>query len=106
MNKRELIAAVAERSGMAQADAARAVGATLGVIFDTLCAGERVQLTGFGTFAVRQRKARMGRDPYTKAEIHIPASKVPFFNAGKALRQKLNSDGAFAGVEDIRGQET
>lgn len=86
MNKTELIAKVAEITGTAKKDAEKAVCATLDAITGALCDGEKVQLVGFGTFEVKERAARMGRNPRTKEEIQIPASKLPVFKAGKALK--------------------
>ncbi len=91
MNKAELIAAVAEKTGFTKKDAEAAVNATMASIEETLVAGERVQLIGFGTFEVRQRKARTGRNPRKPGEtIEIAASKAPVFKAGKALKDAVN----------------
>ena len=90
MNKAELIDAVAASTDLSKADATRAVESTLSAISSTLAKGDSVALVGFGTFAVKQRAARMGRNPKTGAEIHIPASKVPGFKAGKALKVSVN----------------
>ncbi len=86
MNKTDLVNAVAEKSELSKKDAAKAVDAVLESIMDSLKDGEKVQLIGFGTFEVRDRAARKGRNPQTGAEIQIPASKVPAFKAGKALK--------------------
>ena len=86
MNKTDLVNAVAEKSELSKKDAAKAVDAVLESIMDSLKVGEKVQLIGFGTFEVRDRAARKGRNPQTGAEIQIPASKVPAFKAGKALK--------------------
>jgi len=86
MNKSDLINSVAEKSELTKKDATKAVDAVLETIMDTLKDGEKVQLIGFGTFEVRDRAARKGRNPQTGAEIQIPASKVPAFKAGKALK--------------------
>lgn len=91
MNKAELIAAVAEKTGFTKKDAEAAVNATMASIEETLIAGDRVQLIGFGTFEVRQRKARTGRNPRKPGEtIEIAASKAPVFKAGKALKDAVN----------------
>ena len=86
MNKNELIAAVAERANLTKKDSEAAVSAMLEVITDALCDGDKVQLVGFGSFEVKKREARVGRNPKTKEAIQIPASKVPVFKAGKALK--------------------
>jgi len=90
MNKAELIHAVAETTKLSQADADRAVAAVLGNITNALQKGEQVVLVGFGTFTVKQRAARTGRNPQTGQTIHIAASKVPGFKAGKALKDAVN----------------
>jgi DNA-binding protein HU-beta len=91
MNKAELIAAVAEKTGFTKKDAEGAVNACIGVIEEALIKGEKVQLIGFGTFEVRQRKARTGRNPRKPGEtIEIAASKAPVFKAGKALKDAVN----------------
>ena len=89
MNKTELIAAVAEQAEMSKKDAEAAVTATIDVISEALRQGEKVQLVGFGSFEVKSRSARMGRNPHTKEQIEIPASKVPVFKAGKALKDAV-----------------
>ena len=86
MNKTDLVNAVAEKSELSKKDAAKAVDAVLESIMDSLKNGEKVQLIGFGNFEVRDRAARKGRNPQTGAEIQIPASKVPAFKPGKALK--------------------
>ena len=90
MNKTELTDAVAEATEITKADAARAVDAVLGTITDTLAGGEQVGIVGFGTFLVRDRAARTGRNPQTGAEIQIAAAKVPAFKPGKALKDAVN----------------
>ena len=90
MNKTELIAAVAEKAGFSKKDAEAAVNAALATITETLKAGDKVSLVGFGTFEVRERPAHKGHNPMTGAEIEIPASKAPAFKAGKALKDALN----------------
>ena len=86
MNKTELVAAVAEKTGMSKKDSEKAVNAAFDSITEALVAGEKVQLVGFGAFEVKERSARIGRNPKTKEEIQIPASRVPVFKAGKALK--------------------
>jgi DNA-binding protein HU-beta len=90
MNKTELTDAVAESTGMTKTDAARAVDSVLGTITDALAKGEQVGVVGFGTFLVRDRAARTGRNPQTGAEIQIAAAKVPAFKPGKALKDAVN----------------
>lgn len=89
MNKTELIAEVAKKCTLSKKDAEKAVNATLEAITETLCAGEKVQLVGFGGFETKTREARMGRNPKTKEAIQIPATTVPVFKAGKALKDKV-----------------
>lgn len=86
MNKAELIAAVAEKAGLSKKDSEAAVNAALDVITAALQDCDKVQLVGFGSFEVKSRAARTGRNPKTKEAIEIPASKVPVFKAGKALK--------------------
>ena len=90
MNKAELIAEVAVKAGLSKKDSEKAVNAALDTITDTLSAGEKVQLVGFGVFDVKKRGTRMGRNPKTKEEIEIPASSVPQFKAGKALKEAVD----------------
>lgn len=85
----ELIAAVAEKSGMTKKTAGEAVDAVLATISDALAAGDKVTLIGFGTFEVRERKERKGVNPATKEEITIPAAKVPAFKPGKGLKDQI-----------------
>ena len=89
MTKVELIAAVAANAGLTKKDADKAVSATLDVITETLQKGEKVSLVGFGTFEVRERKERLGRNPQTREPMTIPASKLPAFSAGKALKDAV-----------------
>ena len=89
MNKTELIAAVAEKSGLSKKDSEKAVSAVLDSITAALVAGDKVQLVGFGTFDVKERAARVGRNPKTKEEIQIPASRVASFKVGKALKDAV-----------------
>ena len=90
MNKGELIDAVSGKTGLAKADATRAVDAVLDSITDALKAKDTVAIVGFGTFAVKTRAARSGRNPRTRETIQIPASEVPGFKAGKALKDAVN----------------
>ena len=90
MNKTELIATVAEKSGITKKDAERVVNATFETITAQLKAGEKVQLSGFGIFEVKAREPRVGRNPHTKEAIQIPASKVPAFKASKALKDIIS----------------
>ncbi len=90
MKKTELIAAVAEQSGLSKKDAEKALSATLDTIIKAVAEGAKIQLTGFGTFEQRQRNARTGVDPRTGNSIEIPASKVPAFKAGKAFKDIVN----------------
>ena len=90
MNKTELIAAVAEKAELSKKDAENAVSAVIASITKSLTEGEKVQIAGFGTFEVRERSERIGRDPRTSEEIIIPASKTPAFKAGKALKDSVN----------------
>ena len=89
MNKAELIAAVAAKTGDTKKAAEEAVNAFVEVVTNALKEGDKVQLVGFGSFEVRKRAARKGRNPQTKEEIKIPASKAPVFKAGKALKESL-----------------
>ncbi len=86
MNKTELVASVAEKSGLTKKDSEKAVNALFASIEEALVAGDKVQLVGFGTFEVRERKERQGQNPQTKKPITIPATKVPAFKAGKNLK--------------------
>ena len=89
MTKVELIAAVAAEAGLSKKDAEKAVNAFVNTVTKTLKKGDKVSLVGFGTFEVRKRAARTGRNPQTKKEITIPASKVPAFKAGKSLKDNV-----------------
>ena len=91
MNKAELIAAIAAKTGETKKSAEESVNAFVKVVTDSLVKGEKVQLVGFGSFEVRKRAARKGRNPQTKEEIKIPASKAPVFKAGKALKDLVNN---------------
>jgi DNA-binding protein HU-beta len=90
MNKGDLVDAVAEDSGLSKADATRAVDSVINAITQALKAGKQVSLVGFGTFTVKTRAARTGRNPRTGEAIEIRASKVPGFRAGKALKDAVN----------------
>ena len=90
MNKSELIDAIAAGANLSKADAARALNATTGAITSEMSSGGSVQLTGFGSFVVRSRAARTGRNPQTGATIQIAASNVAAFKAGKALKEAVN----------------
>jgi len=90
MNKGELIEAVADSAGLSKADASRAVDAVVDSITGALSKGQTVSLVGFGTFAVKKRAARQGRNPRTGETIQIAASNVPGFKAGKALKDAVN----------------
>lgn len=89
MNKSDLIAAVAAEAKLSKKDADAAVSAVFGAVTDALKKGDKVQLVGFGTFEVRERAAKQGRNPATGASMIIPASKVPAFKAGKALKDSV-----------------
>ena len=89
MNKAELVTAVAEKTGLSKKDCEKAVNAALDTITETLIAGDKVQLVGFGAFEVKERGARVGRNPRTLEEIEIPASRMPTFKVGKALKDAV-----------------
>ena len=89
MNKTELIAAVAEKAELSKKDAEAAITAMVDAITEALSQEEKVQLVGFGSFEVKSRAARTGRNPRTKEVVEIPASKVPVFKAGKALKDAV-----------------
>jgi len=90
MNKNDLVAAVAEKTGVPKAEAEKIIDATLDTVTGTLKGGDEVRLVGFGTFVVTTRKAGTGRNPRTGEEIKIPASKQPKFRAGKQLKDAVN----------------
>jgi len=90
MNKAELIAAAAEKASLSKKDTEMAINAAIDVITEALADCEKVQLVGFGAFEVKARAERIGRNPKTKEEIKIPASKVPVFKAGKALKDAVS----------------
>ena len=89
MNKSELVATVAQKSELSKKDAEKAVSAVFEAITEALVGGDKVQLVGFGTFEVRDRKERQGQNPQTKQPIVIPATKVPAFKAGKSLKEAV-----------------
>ena len=89
MNKAELVSAVAEKTGMSKKDSEKAVNAAFDTIAANLEVGEKVQLVGFGVFDIKERGARIGRNPKTKEEIEIPASRVASFKVGKALKEAV-----------------
>ena len=91
MNKAELIAAIAAKTGDTKKAAEASVNAFVETVTNALVEGDKVQLVGFGSFEVRKRAARKGRNPQTKEEIEIPASKAPVFKAGKALKDLVNN---------------
>ena len=91
MNKSELVANIAQKSNLTKKDVETALNGLLETVEEALASGEKVQLVGFGTFEVRERKAREGRNPRNPEEIiKIPASKAPVFRAGKALKESVN----------------
>ena len=90
MNKSELVAKIAEQAGLQKKDAEKALAAFTDIVADALKNGDKVQLVGFGTFEVTERAERTGRNPQTKKQITIPASKAPKFKAGKALKDIVN----------------
>ncbi len=90
MNKTELISEVAQKADMTKKDAEKVVNAFFSTVEASLKAGDKVQLIGFGTFEVRERQARKGRNPQTGEEISIPAARVPAFKSGKALKDAVD----------------
>jgi DNA-binding protein HU-beta len=90
MNKQQLIDAAADAGEMSKSEASAALDAILGTITDALKAGDKVSITGFGNFEVRERAARTGRNPQTGEEMEIKASKAPAFKPGKALKDAVN----------------
>lgn len=89
MNKTELIAAAAEKSGLSRKDTERVLNAAIDTIVASLAQGERVQLSGFGIFETKNREARVGRNPRTKQTIEIPATRTPAFKASKTLKDAV-----------------
>ncbi|HEY8348446.1 MAG TPA: HU family DNA-binding protein [Clostridiales bacterium] len=90
MNKTDLINSIASKSGLNKKNSEAALNAFISSVEEALVKGDKVVLVGFGTFDVKQRAARKGRNPQTKKEIQIPASKAPVFKAGKVLKEKVN----------------
>ena len=90
MNKTELIAAVAAKTGLTKKDADRVVAATFETIAQAMANGDKVQISGFGIFEVKEREARVGRNPRTKEAIEIPASKAPVFKPSKLLKEAVD----------------
>ena len=90
MNKSELVDSIAKKSGLSKAQSTEALNAFIATIGEAMKANDTVSLVGFGTFSVKERQARTGRNPQTKEEIQIPASKVPSFKAGKSLKDMVN----------------
>lgn len=90
MNKSELVAAVAEKAELSKKDAEKALNAVVDAITGALKKGDKVQIVGFGSYEVKQRAARTARNPRTREEIEIAASKAPVFKAGKALKDAVN----------------
>lgn len=90
MNKTELVASVAEKAGMTKKDAEKAINAVFSSVEEALAKNDKVQIIGFGTFEVKAREERKGRNPQTGKEINIPASKSPVFKAGKGLKDIVN----------------
>ena len=89
MNKTELIAEVAAKAGLSKKDAEKAVAAVVDTVKEAVAKGDKVQLVGFGSFELKCREARMGRNPHTKEAIEIPATRVPGFKASKALKDAV-----------------
>ena len=90
MNKTELVQSIAEKTGLTKKDSEAALNAFIESVTETLKKDDKIQLVGFGSFEVRKRAARTGRNPQTNEEIKIPASKAPVFKAGKALKVAVN----------------
>lgn len=89
MNKQELVIAISEKAEISRKDAEKALAALISSVEEALIAGDKVQLVGFGTFEVKTRAARVGRNPKTQEQIEIPAAKMPTFKAGKAFKDAL-----------------
>ena len=89
MNKTELISAIAEKAGMTKKDAEKALAAVIDTLTDAMVHGDKVTLVGFGAFETKTREARMGRNPKTKEAIEIPATRIPVFKAGTALKNAV-----------------
>ncbi len=93
MNKSELVALAAQRTGLPKKDATLLLNAALDAVSDALAGGERVQLSGFGVFYVKRREARVGRNPRTKEQVLIPATNIPMFKPSQALRDLIETEG-------------
>ena len=89
MNKTELITLAAQNAGMTRKDAERVINAAIDAVTAALVNGDKVQLSGFGSFEVKDREARMGRNPHTKEAVEIPATRVPAFKASKVLKDNI-----------------
>lgn len=89
MNKAELISAAAEKAGLSKKDTEKALSAILDTVAESMAAGDKVSLVGFGVFDIKDRPARTGRNPRTKETIEIPAARLPIFKPGKALKDKV-----------------
>ncbi len=89
MNKSDIVSAVAQSSGVAKKDVERVLNAAIDAMSQALIRGEKVQLSGFGTFEVKARKARMGRNPHTKEQVHIPSTRVPQFKPSQGLKENV-----------------
>ncbi len=90
MNKQELIASMTEKTGLSKKDTEASLAAFIETVEETLSKGDKIQLVGFGSFEIRDRAARTGKNPLTGEEMNIPAAKVPAFKPGKALKEKVN----------------
>jgi DNA-binding protein HU-beta len=90
MNKSDLVSSIADKGDLSKKDAEKALNAFIETVEETLVKGEKVQLVGFGSFEVRERAERKGRNPQTREEITVPASKAPVFKVGKALKDSVN----------------
>lgn len=91
MNKQELLSAISEKSGLTKKDSEAALAAFIETVQESLKKGDKVQLIGFGSFEVRERAARSGKNPLTGEPMNIPAAKVPAFKAGRALKDLINN---------------
>lgn len=91
VNKADVVSSVAQKSGLTKRDAERAIDALTATVGEALARGDKVALVGFGTFEIRERAARVGRNPQTGAEIQIAASRVPVFKAGKVLKDSVQA---------------
>ena len=89
MNKSDIVSAVAQSSGVAKKEVERVLNAAIDAMSQALIRGEKVQLSGFGTFEVKARKARMGRNPHTKEQVHIPSTRVPQFKPSQGLKENV-----------------